>query len=185
MVSRFDHMKDCFEGTYSNMFNAAPRSKLEYEMGFFFGIPPGPSTTAEVVAGAMTKNVQSDQTKRQENMGPIKEKGEGEGEWKGREGMVVREMAERRIGEMSRECPKRRVHYFFHSIFVELWDSNWEKILSGHKLPNSAPNFSQKYEFSLVRITTSEIDRVATGAVQKARVCRFSNSFLEHFYKFS
>jgi hypothetical protein len=32
------------------MFNAAPRSKLEYEIGFFFGIPPG-ATGAETGGG--------------------------------------------------------------------------------------------------------------------------------------
>jgi hypothetical protein len=33
------------KGTYSNIFNPAPSNKLEYEIGFFLGTPPGVTGT--------------------------------------------------------------------------------------------------------------------------------------------
>jgi hypothetical protein len=40
------------------MFNPAPSKRFEYETGFFFGRPPGPTGTA-VEGGAMTSASES------------------------------------------------------------------------------------------------------------------------------
>jgi len=87
-------------------------------MGFFLGIPPGPTTTAEVVAGAMTKNAQFNRTKQKEreNMGTIEEKAGGEGERKAGREWLCAKWPKGRSGRCRGNCPREGSTIFSRGI---------------------------------------------------------------------